>query len=127
MKNHLSLLVIASFTMVLAGCSTHSPTASTSPAIDLVQTGKDIQFADGSVVRVAKREGNSLEGIHILMSPSGGPAREITAEMGTIKPGTPEHSNFENQITLTLHNAKAVSGQTNFTAATMVIVLYKPN
>jgi len=51
--------------------------------------------------------------------------REITAETGTIKPGTPEHSNFENQVTITLHNAKTVTGSTNSTAFSEVIVLYK--
>jgi hypothetical protein len=126
MKKYMSLIVLASFTMALAGCSNHSPTALTRPAIDLVQAGKDIEFPSGYVLHVAKRNGSSLEGIHIFVTPPNGQASEITAETGTIKSGTPEHPNFENQITITLHNAKTVTGPTNFTAATVVIVLYKP-
>ena len=126
MKKYISQIILASFTMALAGCSSHSPAASTHPAIDLVQAGRDIEFPGGYVLHVAKREGSSLEGIHVLVTPPNGPTSEITAETGTIKSGTPEHSNFENQITITLHNAKTVTGPKNSTAATMVIVLYQP-
>jgi hypothetical protein len=123
MKKYILQIVLASFTMALAGCSKRSPTTSTRPAIDLVQAGKDVEFADG-VVRVAKREGNSLEGVHVLVTPSNGQTREITAETGTIKSGTDENANFENQITITLHNAKILSGPTNFTSALVKIVLH---
>ena len=124
MKKYISLIALASFTTVLAGCSKHSPTASIRPAIDLVQAGKDIEFPGGYVLHVAKREGSSLEGIHVLVTPPNGQAMEITAEKGTIKSGTPENPNFENQITITLHNAKTVSGPTNFTSALVEIVLH---
>jgi hypothetical protein len=126
MKKYMSQIVLASVTMVLAGCSAHSPTASTRPAIDLVQAGKDIEFPGGYVLHVAKREGSSLEGIHVLVTPPNGQPSEITADTGTIKSGTPEHPDFANQITLTLHNAKTVTGPKNSTAATAVIVLYQP-
>ena len=124
MKKYISLIVLASFTMVFAGCSRHSPTASTRPAIDLVQAGKDIEFSEGYVLHFAKREGNSLEGIHVLVTPSDGQTREITAETGTIKSGSDDENNFENQITITLHNAKILSGPTNFTSALVKIVLH---
>ena len=126
MKKYISQIILASFTMVLAGCSSHSPAASTHRAINLVQAGKDVEFGDGIVVHVAKREGSSLEGIHLHFPHPDGPASEITAETGTIKSGTPEHPNFENQITITLHNAKTVTGPKNSTAATVVIVLHQP-
>jgi hypothetical protein len=125
MKKYILLIILASFTVIIAGCAEHSPTASASPAIDLVQAGKDIEFAGGYVLHVTKREGSSLEGIHILATPPNGQASEITAETGTIKPGTPEHPNFENQLTMTLHNAKTVTGSTNFMASSVVVVLYK--
>src|SRR4051794_17128131 len=104
MKKNIPLIILASFTMIIAGCSNHSPTASPPPAIDLVQAGKDVKFPGGYVLHVTKREGSSLEGIRVLVTPSIGQASEITAETGTIQSGTPEHSNFENQITITLYN-----------------------
>jgi len=91
-----------------------------------VQAGKDIEFPGGYVLHVTKREGSSLEGIHLLVTSPNGQASEITAETGTIKSGTPERSNFENQITITLHDAKTMTGPTRSTAATVVIVLNKP-
>lgn len=126
MKKSISLIALAIFTAVLAGCSKPSSTISTRPAIELVQAGKDIEFPGGYVLHVAKREGSSLEGVRILVTPPNGQASEITAERGTIKPGTPENPNFENQITMTLHNAKTVTGSKHSTAPTMVIVLYQP-
>ncbi|EEF62002.1 hypothetical protein [Pedosphaera parvula] len=130
MKKYISLIILASFAIVLAGCSKHSPTASAPRAIDLVQAGKDIQFSGGYVLHVAKREGNSLEGIHVLVTPSDGQTKEITADTGTIKSGVDiksgvvDGNNFENQITITLHNAKILSGITNSTSALVEIVLH---
>ena len=84
-------------------------------------------------MHVAKREGNSLEGIHIHWV-ADGYTSEITAEKGTIKPGIPDHSDYENQlmynktqITMTLYNAKNVAGTTNVTFVKQEIVLFKPN
>jgi hypothetical protein len=125
MKQSISLIVLVSLTMVLVGCSTRSPTASKRPAIDLVEAGKDIEFGGGSVLHVTKREGSALEGIRILVRQPGVQDAEVAAETGTIKSGTPEHSNFENQVTITLHDAKIVTGSTSSTAPTAVIVLYK--
>ena len=119
-------MILVSVAMVLAGCSKDSPTASARPAIDLVQAGKDIEFPGGYVLHVAKRDGSSLQGIHVLVTPPAGQASEITAETGTIQPGTPEYPIFKSQITITLHNAKIVTGPTNSTAATAVIVLHNP-
>lgn len=122
--------------MILAGCSTHSPTESTRRAIDsthraidLVQAGKDIEFPGGAVLHVAKREGSFLEGIRIHYPHPDGPASEITAETGTIKSGIPDHPDsenelmYKNQITIILNNAKSVTGPTNATIAKMVICL----
>jgi hypothetical protein len=125
MKQSKSLIVLVSLTMVLVGCSTPSPTASKRPAIDLVQAGRDVEFALGSVVHVREREGSALQGIHIVLRRPGVQDEEITAETGTIKSGTPENSNFINQVTITLHDAKVVTGSTNFTAYTEQVVLYK--
>lgn len=123
MKKSIPLIVLASFTMMLAGCSNHSPTASTHRAIDLVQPGKDVEFGDGFVVHVTKREGSSLEGIHVHFPHSDGPASEITADTGTIEPGIPDHSDFVNQVTIWLHNAKNVTGTTNHTFWKQELVL----
>ena len=112
--------------MALAGCSRHSSTSSTHRVIDLVQSGRDVEFPQGTVLHVAKREGNSLEGIHIHWV-ADGYTSEITAEKGTIKSGTPENPNFENQISMTLYNSRSVTGPTDVTFWRQEIVLYKPN
>ena len=123
------LIILASFTMMLAGCSKHSPTASTHRAIDLVQAGKDVEFGDGFVVHVTKREGSSIEGIHVHFPHADGPASEITADTGTIELGIPDHSDYENQttyknqVTIWLHNAKNVTGTTNHTFWKQELVL----
>lgn len=124
MKQYISLIILASFTLVLSGHSKDSPAASTRPAIDLVQAGKDVEFSGGYILHVAKREGDALEGVDVRIMPADGQASEITAEKGTIKSGTPENPDFKNQITITLHNAKTVSGPTNFTSALVEIVLH---
>jgi len=125
MKKYLLQIVLASVAVVLAGCSKHSPTASIISAIDLVQAGKDIEFDGDYLLHVTKREGSSLENIRILVTTPDGQVREITAETGTIRSGTPENSNLENQVTITLHNAKTVTGSKNFTAPSVMLVLCK--
>ncbi len=116
--------------MIIAGCSKHSLAASTHRAVDLVQAGEDVEFGGGYVVHVAKREGSTLKGIHILITPPDGRATEITAETGTIEPGIPDHSDYENQlmynknqVTIWLHNAKNVTGTTNHTFWKQELVL----
>jgi hypothetical protein len=123
MKKYIPLIVLASFAMIFAGCSGHSPAASMPPAVGLVQAGQDIEFVGGYVLHVTKRDGSSLGGIHILVTPPDGQSSEITADTGTIKSGTPENSNFVNQVTITLHNAKTVTGSKTFTSPSEVIVL----
>lgn len=129
MMKYLSLITLALFAAGLTGCSMHSRAASTRPAIDLVKAGKDVAFPEGYILHVAKREGNSLEGIRIRVTSPDGQTKEITADQGTIQPGValrpgfPEY-NAANQITITLHNAKTVSGTTNSTCAWEVIVLH---
>jgi hypothetical protein len=131
MKKYISQIVLALVTMILAGCSKHSPTASTHRAVDLVQAGKDVEFGDGFVVHVTKREGSSVEGIHVHFPHSDGPASEITAETGTIEPGIPDYSDYENQlmydknqVTIWLYNATNVTGTTNQTFSKQELVLY---
>jgi hypothetical protein len=130
MRKYIALITLALFTVEFTGCAGDSPPASTRPAIDLVQAGKDIEFPGGYIVHVTKRDGSSLEGIHIHFPHPDGPASEITADTGTIKSGIPDHSDYENeliyknQITIRLKNARTVTGTTNSTSAFMVIVLH---
>ena len=44
--------------------------ASKGSAIDRVQSGQEVAWADGYVLTVAKREGGSLEGVRIVNSTS---------------------------------------------------------
>ena len=123
MGKSMPLVVLALFVMLLAGCSKPLPMASTHRAIDLVQAGKDTEFGDGFVVYVTKREGSSLEGIHVHFPHSDGPASDITADTGTIEPGIPDHSDYANQVTIWLHDAKDVAGTTNHTFSKLELVL----
>lgn len=130
MRKYISLIALALFTVELSGCAGRSPNASTHPAIDLVQAGKDIEFPGGYIVHVTKREGSSLEGIHIHFPHPDGLASEITADTGTIKSGIPDASDdenqlmYKNQITIKLKDARTVTGTTNSTSAWTVIVLH---
>ena len=108
MKN---TLVIAFSLLVLCGCSKHHEV----PARNLVVAGKDIMWHgrenENSVMRIAKRDGDSLEGIHIIFRgyPDGPPAT-ITADKGTILPDlspVPSHGvTYTNMVTIVLKSAR---------------------
>jgi hypothetical protein len=108
MKNiHLIVLSV----LVLCGCSKHHEI----PARNLVVAGKDIVWHgsgnEDSVMRIAKREGDSLEGIHVIYrGHPGGPPATITADKGTILPRSDRiDSNgitYTNTVTIVLKNAR---------------------
>jgi hypothetical protein len=79
MKTTLTVLLSG---LLLCGCS-QKQTSSVSPAIDLVQVGKDLVRPDGTVIHVTKRDGLSIEGIQVVKT--GASKITITAETGTLQ------------------------------------------
>ena len=68
---------------LLCGCS-KKHAASETPAADLIVAGKDSAWRNGYVLHIEKRDGDSVEGIHLTSSP-GDPIATVTAEKGTIR------------------------------------------
>jgi RNA polymerase sigma factor (sigma-70 family) len=54
-------------------------------AFDLVVSGSDTKWADGSVLHVSKRDGISIQGVQIKQKFRGGEIRIMTADTGTIQ------------------------------------------
>lgn len=61
MKNTLTVLLLG---LLLCGCSQKQATSAT-PAIDLVEARKAVEWSNGYVLYVGKRSGASLEDIHV--------------------------------------------------------------
>jgi hypothetical protein len=116
MKKSISLIVLASFTMMLAGCSKHSPTASTRPvipAIDLVQAGTNTIWAAGFTLHVAKREGQAIEGVQMISSHLDGRKDIYTADSGTVSPGNSKGDDPEHFIKIVIYGAKLTAVTTS--------------
>jgi hypothetical protein len=106
MKNTLLILLSA---FLFFGCSKKHP-ASAVPAIDLVEAGKDVAWSDGYMLRVARRDGASLEGIRILHKGQDGQVTTITADKGTVSGlGAVEAHGvlYTNFVNIVLENAHA--------------------
>ena len=120
MKN---TLVIAFSLLVLCGCSKHHEI----PARNLVVAGKDTAWHgrenENYVLYVAKRDGDSLEGIHIVFrGHPGGPPATITADKGRImQTSDPVPSNgvtYTNTVTIDLDNWRFQTDKTDQTEQT---------
>ena len=113
MKNILLILLSA---LLVLGCSkkqtiTAPPKNQAVPApqvSDLIEAGKDIVFG-GSVLHVAKRDGNSIEGVRIVTKYAGGVEKTLIADTGRFRQGS-------NTLTIVLDKAecqtKSESGTT---------------
>ncbi len=97
MKNTLTIILSG---LLLCGCSKK-------PAIDLVQAGKDTSWNHGSYdLQVAKRDGDSLGGIRLVLKTSSGQDTIITADTGTVTAGSVENPADPNCVRVTLFNAQ---------------------
>jgi RNA polymerase sigma factor (sigma-70 family) len=88
----------------------HTPQEQAS-AFDLVMSGSDTKWADGSVLHVSKCDGTSIQGVQIKQTFQGGEIRIITADTGTIQ------KIGKSTIFITLNDAKLLFGNgsvTNF-------------
>lgn len=89
------------------GCSPKQDPARPS-AIDQIVAGQDVTWANGFVLRVAKRDGNSLEGIQITHAIPG-ELTVIKADKGTVSPGSDRTS-----VKIDLHDAQVQRGNNKF-------------
>jgi hypothetical protein len=122
MRNTLTILLSG---LLLCGCSQKQAT-SPRPAIDLVEAGKDITAFSGIVIHVAKRDGTSLEGIQIKTTASDGQKTTITADTGTLAPGSVENAADDSAVRITLQNVKSVSAKSQMTSQEeQMLVLHK--
>ena len=108
MKVELNLLV--SLLLLLCACSQPRPVGAQS-AIESIKPGKDSKWADNHVprikyvLRVAKRSGNAVEGVRIIMG-SRSSATTFTATTGTLSPGPDADS-----VELMLSNVRYARGE----------------
>ena len=99
MKN---IFLILLSTLVLCSCSKKQP-ASTGPAIELVQAGKDTTWRDGYVLHVSKRDGTSVQGVSISKQLPTGQTTTISADTATLS-RLPNATNGDS-VVITFHQA----------------------
>ena len=125
MKNTLTVLLSG---LLLCGCS-QKQASSARPAIDLVEAGKDIAWRDGSVLHITKRDGTSLEGIQIIKTTPDGQRTTLTADTGTLSPGSVENAADDGSVKITLKKATIEkhggAGNELITAKDMTLVFQK--
>jgi hypothetical protein len=115
------MLLILLSSLMFCGCSKKAA-GGTRPAIDLVVVGKDTTWKDGSILKVAKRDRNSIAGIHLVIQTVGGQAT-ITAPTGELVPGSYFSAGDQECVRVTLHNAYEQSTTTNENVGDFKIML----
>jgi hypothetical protein len=121
MKNTLIIFISG---LLLCGCSQKRVT----PAIDLIQVGTYTTWnhaAEGeAVLHVLKRTNSSIEGIRLVIKPSGQPETIITADTGTLAPGSFENAADKNSVQITLNNIQSECGTQHLTEPRFIYVLH---
>jgi hypothetical protein len=82
-------------------------------------------WSNGVVWHIAKRDGNSVEGIRIVSKSPEGSETTLTSNTGILSPGSVENPTDINAVRITLRNAKGQSADTQFTADEMMLVLWR--
>ena len=94
------------FTILLSGLLLCA--CSKKPAIDLIQPGKDIPCPGGTILRITKRAGTSLEGVTFTSKLPNGQTQTIRADTATLTLTT--NATDGSSVTITLHSATAQVG-----------------
>lgn len=97
-------------------------------AIDLVQVGKDTDWRGGYVLHIAKRDGASIEDIQISRPSTWSPDDQkttITADTGSLSPGSAEDPADGCLVQLTLKNVHIKRGQTETVLGKITFALRK--
>ncbi len=103
MKNTFTILLSG---LLLCGCS-QKQAASTAPASDFIQAGRDIKCNRGSsVLHVDKRDGNSLTGIRYVLGAGTSSEEVTTADTGTLTPLAQSKDGHIFMVQLVLHSWK---------------------
>jgi hypothetical protein len=121
MKRTLALLVMGLF---LSGC-VNQPTAPHA-AMDLVQPGADSVWNGGLYsLHVAERIGTALTGIQIRIKPATGEETVMTADSGTLAPGTPDNRMDPNSVRVTLNHVTSRTPTKWTVVERMTVVLHR--
>lgn len=107
-------MAVLFFGVMLCGCSPRQATR-TKPAIDWMQPGRAVDWGGGTVSRIEKRDGMAVQGIKLTFQHAPNPDSTVTADSGTLVPGSPKDSSDTNSVTIVLTNAKTVSPYTDGT------------
>ena len=126
MKHTLTIILSG---LLLCGCSQRQATpakqtAQSYPALNLIEDGKDSIWG-GWVLRVAKRDGASLEGVQVSETLSDGQKETITAHAGTVQPVVSAWVTNDSAVTIYLSNAKIQIGTKVSTHERYVVSLKK--
>ena len=121
MKTTLTILISG---LLLCGCAQRQAT-SAHRAIDAIEAGKEVVWNDGLVLRIMKRDGDSVEGIRIVSKSSDGQETTTTADTGSLSPGSVENPADTHSVRITLRNAQIQGATTHATTETMMLVLRK--
>jgi hypothetical protein len=125
MKTTLTIILSG---LLLCGCS-QKPATVARPAIDLVESGKDIAWHDGFILRVAKRDGMAIQGVQITGTTPDGQKVVVTAETGALSPGSVENAADDGSVRITLKNAaieqRSKTGKTITNARDVTYVLHE--
>jgi hypothetical protein len=89
--------------LFLCGCSRDHAGAVLAPK--LVQEGKTVTWADGRLIYVQRRQGNTLSGVRLVQKALAGPDRTVEAEHGLISCDADGRT-----LRVTLYNAVVRSG-----------------
>jgi hypothetical protein len=85
--------------------------------------GKDTSWKDGSILRVAKRDRDSIAGIHLVIRTVGGQTATITAPTGKLVAGSYYSAADQQCVRVTLNNAHEESAKTNENVGEFMIML----
>ena len=116
--------------LLLCSCSHKQAT----PAIDLVQTGTSVtwNFVDTlwnkhgtCVLQVTQRDGSSLGGIRLLLTTPDGQEATLTADTGSLLPGSVENHADKNFVRIRLVGATYQSADSRQHLPPVIYVLHK--
>jgi hypothetical protein len=125
MKNTCTLILSG---LLLCSCCTQKQASQPAPAIDRVQSKTDTAWDQGVyVLHVTKRQGNSLEGIQIIMVASDGVRTIVSADTGTIalRPSCLDSVKDDNSVAITLKNPETVTSDKHTKSIEIMRVLHR--
>lgn len=112
-----NLFIILAIAFIFNGCSRKQETPK-SKAIDLIVVGQDVSWADGYVLRVAKRDGPKLQGVQITKTDPNGQVSVFSAEKGTVSKGADQKS-----VNIILYEVETQRGKNQFKTHRMQFAL----